>query len=249
MLRAAVAFAAITVPLQILAGDMHGLNTLEHQPLKVAAMEAHWHAAEPGAGVPLVVFAWPDADAETNRHAVEIPRLGSLILTHEWDGDIPPLTSVPREERPPVAPVFFAFRVMVGIGLLMLVLAWASALTWWRGGLFEHRWLLVAWNVMLPSGFVALIAGWFVTEIGRQPWVVQGLMRTSEAVGEQSAGMVLASLATYVVGYAFVFGFGVWYLTRLVRRWPVPDGDGPDLDGGDRTPARPISAAGIPGED
>ena len=249
MLRAAVAFAAITVPLQILAGDLHGLNTLEHQPVKVAAMEAHWHAAEPGAGVPLVVLAWPDADAETNRHAVEIPRLGSLILTHEWDGDIPPLTSVPRDQRPPVAPVFFSFRVMVGIGVLMLVLSWASAIAWWRGRLLENRLLLAGWNLMLPSGFIALVAGWFVTEIGRQPWVVQGLMRTSEAVGEQSAGMVLASLATYIAGYAFVFGWGVWYLTRLVRRGPVPDGDGPDLDGGEHTPARPLSAGGMPGED
>ncbi|RRN55529.1 cytochrome ubiquinol oxidase subunit I [Pseudoxanthomonas sp. SGNA-20] len=249
MLHAAVAFAAITVPLQILAGDMHGLNTLEHQPIKVAAMEGHWHPAEPGAGVPLTVFAVPDQEAETNRHAIAIPRLGSLILTHEWDGDIPPLTSVPPEERPPVAPVFYAFRIMVGIGVLMLLLAWASAFAWWRGTLLRSRLLLGAWNLMLPAGFIALVAGWFVTEIGRQPWVVHGLMRTADAVGEQSAGMVLASLATYVVGYAFVFGFGVWYLARLVRRGPVPDRDGPDLEGGERTPARPISAAGIPGED
>lgn len=249
MLHAAVAFAAITVPLQILAGDMHGLNTLEHQPIKVAAMEGHWHPAEPGAGVPLTVFAVPDQEAETNRHAIAIPRLGSLILTHEWDGDIPPLTSVPPEERPPVAPVFYAFRIMVGIGVLMLLLAWASAFAWWRGTLLRSRLLLGAWNLMLPAGFIALVAGWFVTEIGRQPWVVHGLMRTADAVGEQSVGMVLASLATYVVGYAFVFGFGVWYLARLVRRGPVPDRDGPDLEGGERTPARPISAAGIPGED
>jgi Cytochrome bd-type quinol oxidase, subunit 1 len=145
--------------------------------------------------------------------------------------------------------VFYAFRIMVGIGVLMLLLAWASAFAWWRGTLLRSRLLLGAWNLMLPAGFIALVAGWFVTEIGRQPWVVHGLMRTADAVGEQSAGMVLASLATYVVGYAFVFGFGVWYLARLVRRGPVPDRDGPDLEGGERTPARPISAAGMPGED
>lgn len=243
MLKLAVAFAAIAVPLQIVAGDQHGLNTLEHQPIKVAAIEAHWHPTEPGAGVPLVLFALPDSEEERNRHEIAVPRLGSLILTHSRDGDIPPLTSVPASERPPVTPVFFAFRVMVGLGLLMLALAWLSALTWWRGRLLQSRWLLAAWNAMLPAGFVALVAGWFVTEIGRQPYVVYGLLHTADAVGTQSAAMVATSLAVYIAGYAFVFGWGVWYLLKLVRRGPQPEQDGPDLQGGEHTPARPLSAA------
>ncbi|QJD68419.1 cytochrome ubiquinol oxidase subunit I [Xanthomonas campestris pv. badrii] len=245
MLKLAVVFAAITVPLQIFVGDMHGLNTLKHQPMKIAAMEAHWHAEEPGKGFPLVVFALPNAQAERNDYALAIPRLGSLILTHSLDGSIAPLTSVPAHERPPVTPVFFAFRIMVGIGSLMLLVAWVSAFALWRGTLVQWRWLLATWRWMLPSGFIALISGWFVTEIGRQPYVVYGLLRTADAVGPQSALMTAISLSVYVAGYAFVFGWGIWYLVKIGKIGPTPH-DAPQLDHGEHTPARPLSAADEP---
>ncbi|MCF5943490.1 cytochrome ubiquinol oxidase subunit I, partial [Xanthomonas perforans] len=246
MLKLAVVFAAIAVPLQIVVGDMHGLNTLKHQPMKIAAMEAHWHAEQPGQGFPLVVFALPNAQAERNDYEVAIPRLGSLILTHRPDGSIAPLTSVPASERPPVTPVFFAFRIMVGIGSLMLLVAWVSAFALWRGKLVQWRWLLAVWRWMLPSGFIALISGWFVTEIGRQPYVVYGLLRTADAVGPQSALMTAISLAVYVAGYAFVFGWGIWYLVKIGKQGPTPHADAPHLDHGEHTPARPLSAADAP---
>jgi cytochrome d ubiquinol oxidase subunit I len=243
MLKAAVGFAAIAVPLQILAGDLHGLNTLHHQPIKVAAMEAHWREPEAGRGVPLVLFAIPNERQERNDHEVAIPELGSLILTHERGGRIATLTSVSASERPPVAPVFYAFRVMVGIGLTMLALTLCSAWSWYRGRLLQARWLHLSWNLMLPAGFVAILAGWYVTEIGRQPYVVYGLLRTAEAVSEISALSVAMSLAVYVAVYGFVFGFGIWYLLKILRRGPLAHEPAPETDGGEQTPARPISAA------
>lgn len=241
-LRLAVAFAAIAVPLQVLVGDLHGLNVAEHQPVKLAAMEAHWTPGEPGEGVPLVLFAWPDEATGTNRYELAIPRLGSLILTHSWDGEIAALDSVPASERPPVAPVFWAFRVMVGLGVAMLLLALASAWAWWRGWLFDSPRLLDAWRLLSPSGFIALLAGWYVVEIGRQPWVVYGLMRTSEAVSPNiTAAAVMSSLATYAVAYAVIFGAGIWYLLGLVRRGPQPFQEPPRTGGGEKTPARPLS--------
>ena len=249
MLTAAVIFAAITVPAQIFVGDMHGLNTLKHQPMKIAAVEAHWHDTAPGEGVPLVVFALPNEEHERNDFEVAIPTLGSLILTHSREGTIAPLTSVPASERPPVTPVFFAFRIMVGLGTLMLLLALVSVIALWRGRLLQSRWLLRGWNWMLPSGFIALVSGWFVTEMGRQPWVVYGLLRTADAVGPQSAWMTALSLGVYVVGYAFVFGWGIWYLVKILRQGPRPHEDGPSLDGGHHTPARPLSGADEPLEE
>lgn len=249
MLRLATAFACIVVPLQIAAGDLHGLNTLEHQPAKVAAIEGHWHQGAAGEGVPLVVWGVPDEQAERNRHAVEIPRLGSLVLTHSWDGQVPALGDIARDDRPPVKPVFYAFRLMVGIGMLMLLLALTSAWAWWRGTLETRRRLHVAWNAMLPAGFVAIIAGWFVTEIGRQPYVVHGLLRTADAVSPVSAASVAASLAVYVLAYALVFGFGIAYLYRMLRRGPLPHEPEPRTEGGERTPARPLSASDTSLED
>ncbi|XHH28763.1 cytochrome ubiquinol oxidase subunit I [Xanthomonas euroxanthea] len=245
MLKLAVAFAAITVPLQIFVGDMHGLNTLEHQPMKIAAMEAHWHDEGQDKGFPLVLFALPNTQAERNDYEVAIPRLGSLILTHSLEGSIKPLTSVPAADRPPVMPVFFAFRIMVGLGSLMLLVAWVSAFAWWRGKLLQWRCLLAAWRWMLPSGFIALVSGWFVTEMGRQPYVVYGLLRTADAVGPQSTLMTAISLAVYVLGYAFVFGWGIWYLVKIGKIGPTPH-DAPQLDHGEHTPARPLSAADEP---
>jgi len=240
-LGAAVAFAALAVPLQILAGDLHGLNVGEHQPTKLAAIEAHWRDEAPGAGVPLVLFGLPDAVAERNDYELAVPRLGSLVLTHSWNGTIRPLTAVPADERPPVAPVFFAFRVMVGLGLLMLALAWGSLWAWRRGTLLDSPWLLRGWQWLLPSGFLALLAGWWVAEIGRQPYVVYGLLRTRDAVTPTLlAGTVLASLLVYAVVYAIIFGAGIWYLVKLFRVGPVPQPP-KDTRGGEKTPARPLS--------
>ncbi len=245
MLRLSIAFGAIAVPAQVLVGDGHGLNTLAHQPIKVAAMEGHWRAAADGAGVPLVLFAVPRQAEARNDYEVAIPRLGSLILTHSLDGDIPALTSVPPEDRPPVAPVFYAFRVMVGIGVLMLLVVVASAWAWWRGRLEQSVWTLRGWQWLSGSGFVALLAGWWVTEIGRQPWVVHGLLRTRDAVtpGLQ-AGAVASSLAAYATVYAIIFGAGMWYLWRLLKKGPQVGETPPARSAGARTGARPLSAAG-----
>ena len=241
MLRHAVAFAAIAVPLQVVVGDLHGLNVAEHQPVKLAAIEAHWHETEPGAGTPLVLFALPQALVERNDYEVSIPRLGGLILKHEWDGSFPPLTSVPPDERPPVAPVFFAFRIMVGIGVAMLLLAVASLWAWRRGTLFESRWLLDGWRLLSPAGFVAILAGWYVVEIGRQPYVVYGLLRTSEAVSPNiAAAAVLTSLIVYALAYAVIFGAGIWYVRKLMLVGPVRQPP-KDTRHGEKTPARPMS--------
>ncbi|HEY1228953.1 MAG TPA: cytochrome ubiquinol oxidase subunit I [Ramlibacter sp.] len=240
MLRLAVAFAAIAVPLQIFAGDQHGLNVGEHQPTKLAAIEGHWET-HPG-GVPLVLFAVPNEEAERNDYEVAVPKLGSLILTHSWDGEIQPLKSVAPQDRPPVKPVFYAFRVMVGVGTLMLLLVLASLWEWRRGRLFESRWVLGGWNLMLPAGFVAMLAGWYVVEIGRQPWVVYGALRTANALTPTlSVGAVWTSLLTFMTVYAIVFGAGIWYLARLVRHGPAKHEPAPDTDEGDKTPARPLS--------
>lgn len=248
MLRLAIAFACIAVPVQVVVGDLHGLNTLTHQPIKVAAMEGHWQA-EPGRGQPLVLFAWPDEAAERNRMELAVPRAGSLVLTHSWDGQTPGLKSVGADERPPVVPVFFAFRVMVGIGVLMLLLALASLWAWRRGRLADARGLQRAWMLMLPSGFVAMLAGWHVTELGRQPYVIYGWLRTADAVSPVGAASVALSLGIYAVAYAIVFGFGLTYLVKMVRRGPVPFEPPPHTEGGEHTPARPLSAADASLED
>jgi cytochrome bd ubiquinol oxidase subunit I len=244
MLKLSVAFGAIVVPLQILVGDMHGLNTLEHQPIKVAAMEAHWRQGKPGEGVPLVLFAVPNEEEERNDYAIEIPRLASWILTHRGDGEIAPLTSVPAQQRPPVAPVFFSFRIMVGIGSAMLALVLLSTFAWWRGFLFDPRrgrWLLQGWRAMTLSGFVAILAGWYVTEIGRQPYTVYGLLYTAESNSAISGAAVAFSLAVFALVYVCVFGAGLWYLFKLVRKGPQPHAPALESGGGGKTPARPLS--------
>ena len=248
MLVHAVAFAAIAVPVQIFAGDLHGLNVREHQPVKLAAMEAHWHSEGEGKGVPLVVFAVPNERAERNDYEIAIPRLGSLILTHTLHGEIEPLTAVPRSERPPVKPVFYAFRVMVGLGMLMLLLAFASLWAWKRKALFESKLLLDGWRWLSPAGFVALLAGWYVVEIGRQPYTVYGVLRTADSVSPNiQAAAVLSSLVVYAAVYFFIFGFGIWYLRKLLTIGPVKQPP-KHLDGGGKTPARPLSLPDEPVE-
>jgi cytochrome bd ubiquinol oxidase subunit I len=219
MLRLSIAFAAITVPLQVAVGDLHGLKVRDHQPVKLAAIEGHWETQR---GAPLILFAWPDQAAETNRHEISVPKLGSLILTHEIDGKIAGLKEVPPDQRPPVAPVFFAFRVMVGIGVLMLLLVVWSGIEWRRGRLGEGRTLLRAWMLMTPAGFVAVLAGWYTAEIGRQPYVIYGLMRTTEASSAIDAASVATSIAVFASVYLFVFIAGTYYLFKLLRRGPQP---------------------------
>ena len=246
MLKHAVAFAAIAVSLLVFVGDQSGLNVRDHQPVKLAAIEAHWHAEGEGHSVPLVLIAWPNEQEERNDYEIAIPMLGSLILTHSLDGQIQPLTAVPREDRPPVAPVFFAFRVMVGLGMLMLLLSYASLWAWRRGWLFDPatrggRILLNSWRLLAPSGFIALVAGWYVTEIGRQPFTVYGVLRTADSVSPNiQAAAVLTSLIIYATVYCFVFGSGIWYLQKLLRKGPVKQPP-KDMAGGGKTPARPLS--------
>ena len=206
-------------PIQAMIGDAHGLNTLEHQPAKIAAMEGHWDNT-PGESVPLLLFGWPDMDAETTRYAVGIPNLGSLILTHSLDGQIKGLKEFPREDRPPAAVLFWSFRAMVGLGLLMIALAGLALLARWRKRLFDARLLHRFALLMGPAGLAAILAGWITTEVGRQPWVVYGVMRTADAVSTHKAAPVALTLAIFVVVYFVVFGAGTMYGLRLIRKGP-----------------------------
>ena len=229
---------ALLVPLQVLVGDLHGLNTLEHQPAKLAAMEANW---ETQARMPLLLFAWPDEAAERNRLELGVPVLGSLILGHEANAVVRGLKEWKREDRPPVAIPFFSFRLMVGIGLGMLGLTVAGLVLWRRGRLaaavrFQRLCILAA-----PLGFVAVIAGWVTTEVGRQPWAVYGLLRTRDAA-TPSLGThdVALSLLVYVAAYVLIFGAGLFFMARLVRRGFAADAE---PHGPAARPARPLSGA------
>ncbi len=234
MLRMAIGLTAILAPLQLLIGDQHGLNVLRHQPIKVAAMEGHWDGSKPG---DLELFAWPDEKTESNRFALSIPHGSSLILTHQFNGLFPGLTSVPPADRPPVAVVFFAFRVMVGLGLLMIAAALYGALMWWRGRLFETRWYLHLAARTWWVGFVAVIAGWVTTECGRQPWLVQGLLRTANANSPVPGASIAGTLALFVLAYGVVFSFGIYYINRLIAQGPR------DVAETGRFSASPIAAA------
>jgi cytochrome d ubiquinol oxidase subunit I len=236
-LSMALWFAAIFVPVQIVIGDLHGLGVLKYQPTKLAAIEGNW---ERMSNMPLRLFAIPDEEAETNHYEIAIPEIGSWVLTHAFDGVVPGLRDVPRDERPPVWPVFFSFRIMVGIGFAMLGVAFWSLYLRWKGTLYSNRRFLFATMLMTPSGFGAVLFGWFTAEIGRQPYVVYGLMRTADAVSPVAAGAVTASLATFMVVYAFVFGFGSYYLAKLLRRGPEPV-EGIPEDDLSRKPKRPLS--------
>ena len=234
-LKLALAFLAIVIPVQIAVGDMSGLEVHRNQPAKLAAIEARWETRR---DVPLTLFAWPDEQAQANRYALDVPRLGSIILTHSLHGEVKGLKDFPADQRPPVAIPFFSFRIMVGLGFAMLGLALAG-LWRWRRGTLEKRGYLRAWVAMIPSGFVAVLTGWWVAEVGRQPWVVYGVMRTSEASSHLPVGSVLASLATFVVVYLGIFGAGLYYLVKLFRTGPVP---APVREAAaHQTPARPLS--------
>ncbi len=221
-LRTGVVLAAGLIPLQILAGDMHGLNTLEHQPAKVAAMEGNW---ETRGNVPLVLFAVPDEEARENRLEIAIPNGASLILKHDPAGVVPGLNDFVAEDgtvkHPPVAPVFYAFRIMVGVGFLMLAVSWATGWRLWKRG---EPGTVLAWTLvaMTFSGWVATIAGWYVTEIGRQPWLVTGVLTTAEAVTRTAgAGMVWTSLAMYLAIYVVLLAAYVGTLYHLAGKATV----------------------------
>jgi cytochrome d ubiquinol oxidase subunit I len=233
MLRMAIGLAVILAPLQLLLGDQHGLNTLAHQPIKIAAMEGHWDGSKPG---DFHIFAWPDEQAERNRFEISIPRGSSLVLTHDPNGLFKGLKDVPPSERPPVVPVFFAFRIMLAIGLFMIAATLLGAYLWWRGRLFETRWYLHVMAHSWWTGFVAVIAGWVVTESGRQPWLVQGILRTADATSPVPAASIAGTLALFVFSYGIVFWMGIYYINRLIARGPTPT----EPRG---LPSRPLSAA------
>lgn len=243
-LKVGLVMAAALIPAQIFMGDMHGLNTKEYQPAKVAAMEALWETRE---GAPLVLFGIPDEEARTNHFSVEIPGLASLILTHEWDGKLKGLNDFVTEEgevlHPPVAPVFWSFRVMVGTGVAMLLLSWTALFFMWRRRAMAPEcdvrpWLAVdglpkplifALVPMAFSGWVATLAGWYTTEIGRQPWLVNGVITTEMAVAEVPAPMVMSTLIGYLAVYAallIAYISVIIYLSRTAARGA--DGDAHD---------------------
>jgi len=218
MMRMALDLLILLVPLQMFLGDQHGLNTLEYQPAKLAAIEGRYETAQPA---PLTLFGIPDDAGGTMRAAIEIPRLGSLVLTHSWDGAIKGLKEWPADQRPPVGPPFFAFRVMVGIACIMLLIVVAGQVLRLRGRLWGSVWFLRLCQLAAPLGFIAVIAGWITTEVGRQPWTVYGVLRTADSVSPSLTGANVAwSLAFYVVVYLIMFPTGIAFMAGLVRRGP-----------------------------
>ena len=211
-LKVGVWLAALLIPIQIAVGDLHGLNTLEHQPAKVAAMEGLWKTQ---AGAPAILFAIPDEATRSNRYEIAIPKLASFYLTHEWDGVVQGLNDF--EQRPRMAPVFWAFRIMVATGLLMLAVSWLAALILWRGRALPD-WLLRGLVAMSFSGWVAVVAGWYVTEIGRQPWLVQGVLTTAQAASNVPAAHIATSLTLYLLLYAGLIVAFVSVLFYLARK-------------------------------
>ena len=239
MLSATLWLLTLLVPLQILIGDQHGLNSFEHQPAKVAAIEGHW---ETRSRAPWVVFGWPDADAEVNRFALEIPLVGSWILTHDVNGTVRGLKDFPRDERPPVVIPFFAFRIMLAIGGLFLLMVIVALWLRYRRRLYDSVYFLRACVWVAPLGFVAVIAGWTMTEVGRQPWTVYGLMRTADSVTPSLTGFdVLLSLIGYVAAYLVIFPAGVFFMARVVRHGPVNANGAHAVEAG--RPREPITQA------
>jgi cytochrome d ubiquinol oxidase subunit I len=218
MMKMAMGFLAVVVPLQIVAGHEHGFNVYEHQPVKLAAMEGHWETWEQAA--PLILFGLPDQQAEHNAAEIAVPYIGSWIVTGDFQGTIRGLKEWPAADRPPVAWVFWSFRIMVGLGVLMLALAWYGAWITWRGGGRYPPWFLRAAMIMGPSGFVAVISGWVTAEVGRQPWTVQGLLRTVDSVSPVTAEAVGTSLIVFAFAYLVVFTAGAWFMLQLAVMGP-----------------------------
>lgn len=234
----------ILAPLQVFIGDAHGLNTLKHQPAKVAAMEGHWETNHEE-GMPLYLFGLPDMQEERTKYAIAIPNLGSLILTHSMDGTVTGLKDFAPEDRPNSTIVFWSFRIMVGLGMLMLLMAFASVWLRKTGKLYEQKWFHRFALIMTPSGFIALLAGWFTTEVGRQPWIVYGIMRTKDALSPVSAEQVGLTLIIFVVVYCIVFGVGIYYMLKIMHKGPEFIHSQVSEIGGVghfKTPMRPLSA-------
>jgi cytochrome d ubiquinol oxidase subunit I len=219
MLSMGLGLLLALVPLQVLVGDMHGLNTLKYQPAKIAAVEGHFKN-EGNEPTPLILFGIPDMEAEETKYKLEIPALGSLILTHSLDKQVPALTEFAKEDRPNSTIVFWSFRIMAGLGMLMLLLAlWGNWLR--RGQRWGNKPLFLRFAVLMgPSGLVAVLAGWFTTEVGRQPWVVYGVQRTADAVSGHGVLPMTISLAVFIVIYCSVFGVGTYYLLHMLKKGP-----------------------------
>lgn len=222
MLSMALLIIGTFGPAQLIIGDMHGLNTLKHQPAKVSAMEGIWEDEQ---GADLRLFANIDEENETNTFELKIPNLAGLILTHSLDGTVKGLKSWPKDERPPVAIVFWSFRIMVTLGMLMILTGLLGAWLYYRKRLYTsslyHRWCMF----MAPAGFIAVLSGWFVTEVGRQPYTVYGVLRTADSISPVMAEQILASLIAFIVVYSFVFGMGCYYIFKLVRKGPAIEQD------------------------
>lgn len=235
-LKVTLVFLAVITPLQAVVGDFHGLNTLENQPAKVAAMEGAWKTES---GVPLLLFAIPDQEAQTNHFEIGIPKLASLILTHDPDGVIQGLDAVPLDQQPPVFAVFWSFRIMVGIGLMMILVSAWGAITVWRGNLAASTRYLKVLTYMIPAPFVAVLAGWVVTELGRQPYLIYGIMTAAESLTPSLEGwMVLLTLVGYMSIYAVVFTAGIWFLYKIIKQG-IPESTQLQLMTG--RPKRPLS--------
>ncbi len=234
-LKTGVFVAALLIPVQILVGDMHGVNTLEHQPAKIAAMEGIWKT---GVGVPAVLFALPDAATQSNRFEIAIPKLASFYLTHSWDGEVKGIDAF-GDMHPPVAPVFYAFRIMVGVGLLMLAVSWFGAWSLRRRGDIQP-WLARVLVVMTFSGWVALIAGWYTTEIGRQPWLVQGVLTAAQAASDVPVTNIAITLALYLALYAVLLVAYVTVLFYLAKKATLKEPSSPAL-----TPSFEMKPVGV----
>ncbi|QVW26694.1 cytochrome ubiquinol oxidase subunit I [Pseudomonas hormoni] len=222
-------------PLQIVVGDLHGQHSLKVQPQKVAAIEGSWTRPPEGAGEPLRLFAIPDMAERRNHWEVAIPRIGSLYLTHDLSGTIAALDEFPPQDIPPVPAVFFAFRLMVGLGLLMVGQGLVSLVLRWRGRLYAARWMLRVCVLMAPAGFLAMLSGWVVTEVGRQPFTVYGLLRTADSVSSVSRQQVVGSTWLILMFYLLIFGIGLWVLLRILREPPHLDEPGPQPTLADET--------------
>jgi cytochrome d ubiquinol oxidase subunit I len=225
MLHWGLSLAALLIPVQMYVGHLTGLYVLEHQPAKFAAIEGRWESQQPASEV---IIAWPDEANERNLYALEIPALGSYIASGNWTSREIGLDSFPIEDRPPVLIPFFGFRLMVGMGLVMLAVSWGGSLLRLAGRLESSRWFLWCTFLAFPSGFIAVLTGWYTAEVGRQPWVVYGLLRTKDAVTPSlHTGDVLASLSVYVVVYTVLMGFGIHYIYRLLRAGPTAEAAAP----------------------
>lgn len=218
MFGMAMLMAVFVAPIQLLWGDLHGLNTLEHQPQKVAAMEGLWET-ERGAGLRL--FAIPDEKKETNHYEVVIPKLSSLILTHSWDGEVKGLKAFPKDERPPVSIVFWSFRIMVGLGMAMIATGIFATILWAMGRLYTTRWFQTWCIALTPAGFIAIICGWITTEVGRQPYVAYGVLKTKDMISPILGEYVALSLLAFIIVYTIVFGAGAYYIVKLVKKGPT----------------------------